>query len=192
MVILAIIQGKTYHIDVGFANLGAPSPLLLEENVQVKCVPGLEAQLIKRVIPDNVTDQKLWILENRGSHSKQWRSGYCFGEMEFLPQDFYTLNFRTMTDPASWFTKTFILTRILLKEGTEDEETEIQGTITITNDILQRRIDGGEAEVMMTFKSEQERIEALEKHFYVKLTDDEVKAISGSAAEIKSIDNSTT
>jgi arylamine N-acetyltransferase len=186
---LALIEGKTYHIDVGFANYSALTPLLLEENVQGNCTTGLEARLVKRVIADNVTDQKLWVLENRDSHSNQWKAGYCFGETEFLPQDFYTLNYRTMTDPASWFTTTFILTRILLKEGHDAELNEPQGTITINKDVLQRRIDGGETEVLMKFTSEEQRVEALEKYFFVKLTDSEVKAIWGTAAEIKLGDN---
>src|ERR1700761_5307721 len=102
MVILATIDGKLYHIDVGFANFGTLSPMPLEEGAQVNCVPGLEARLVRRTIPESVTDQKLWILETRDSHSGAWHNGYCFSEVEFMPLDFKTLNFRTMTDPASW------------------------------------------------------------------------------------------
>lgn len=185
MVIIAFIGDKKYHIDVGFANFGTLAPLLLVENSQEDCVPGLEARLVKRTIADNVTDQKLWVFETCDAHSKQWKAGYCFGETEFLPQDFYNLNFRTMKDPASWFTTTFILTRILLKEGPEAEDQVAQGTLTMFGNVLQRRLDGGESEVLLECKSETERVEALEKWFFVKLTEDEVQAISGTAAEIK-------
>jgi arylamine N-acetyltransferase len=90
----------------------------------VSCVPGLEARLTRRAIPDNVTDQKLWVLETRDSHSNEWKNGYCFGETEFLPQDFASLNFRTMRDPNSWFTSIFILTKVILDETTNKNENQ--------------------------------------------------------------------
>jgi arylamine N-acetyltransferase len=184
MVTLASIGGKTYHIDVGFANFGTLAPLPLEENAQTNCVPGLEARLVKRSIADNVTDQKLWVLETRDVHSNEWKAGYCFSEVEFLPQDFYTLNFRTMTDPSSWFTTTFIITRILLDESDESAESRPLGTLTMVGTTLQRRLDGGKAEVLLECRIEEERVQALEKWFFVKLTDDEIRAIKGSTAAI--------
>ena len=186
MVILAIIGGKTYHIDVGFANFGTLSPLLLEEGATVACVPGLEARLARRTIPDNVTEQKLWIFETRDSHSNTWKNGYCFGETEFLPLDFATLNFRTMRDPSSWFTTTFILTRVLLDEtGPDSEDKKAVGTLTLMGDTLQKRVDGGESEVILVCKSETDRIATLEKWFNVILNGEEQEAIRGVASEIK-------
>ena len=186
MVILAIIDSKTYHIDVGFTNYCALSPFPLEEKAVTKCVPGLEARLVRRSIPDNVTDQELWVLETRDSHSNAWKYGYCFGETEFLPQDFTTLNFRNMRDPTSWFTTTFVLTKILLVENTEeDKDRVVAGTLTMFGDTLQRRLDGGESEVLVVCKSEAERIGALEKWFGIILATEQRKAIKGFASEIK-------
>jgi arylamine N-acetyltransferase len=186
MIILILIRGKTYHVDVGFANYGSLSPLLLQENATAACVPGLEVRLIRKSIPDNVTDQKLWVLEVRDSHSNTWKNGYCFGETEFLPQDFTTLNFRTMRDPASWFTTTFILTRVLMEEsGASSEDKEAIGTLTIMGDTLQRRVHGGASEVILVCKSEPDRIAMLEKWFNVVLNTEEQRAIVGLASEIK-------
>jgi len=185
MVIIAFIEGKRYHIDVGFGNFGPLSPLLLEDSSHGLCVPGLEARLNYRTIADNVTDQKLWVLETCDTHSKDWKAGYCFGETEFLPQDFKSLNFRTMKDPTSWFTTTFVLTRIILKAGPESEEQEAQGTLTMFGNVLQRRVDGGATEVLLDCKSEAERVQTLEKWFFVKLTEEEIAAIKGTSAEIK-------
>jgi arylamine N-acetyltransferase len=186
MVILANINSKTYHIDVGFANFGTLSPLPLEDGAMVNCVPGLEARLVRRSIPDNVTDQKLWVLETRDSHSNVWKNGYCFGETEFLPQDFASLNFRTMRDPSSWFTTTFILTKVLLAEETDDSKDKVAvGTLTMFGDTLQRRLDGGDSEVILVCKSEAERVAALEKWFGIALSTEEKEAIKGFASEIK-------
>lgn len=186
MIILAIINSKIYHIDVGFANFGTLSPMPLEEGATVDCVPGLEARLAQRPIPDNVSDQKLWILETRDSHSNVWQNGYCFGETEFLPQDFVSLNFRTMRDPTSWFTTTFILTKVLLDENTaEGKDKKAIGTLTMVGDSLQRRLNGGESEVFLVCKSEGERVAALEKWFDVILNAEEQEAIKGTVCEIK-------
>jgi arylamine N-acetyltransferase len=179
MVILATIDAKVYHIDVGFANFGTIGPMLLEEGAMVNCVPGLEARLSRRTIPEAVTDQKLWIFETRDSHTNAWHNGYCFSEVEFLPLDFKSLNFRTMTDPASWFTVTFILTKVLL------DGNRAVGTLTMMGDTLQRRLEGGESEVILVCKGEIERIEALEKWFNVVLTAEQKAAIQNTAAEIK-------
>ena len=59
------------------------------------------------------------------------------------------------------------------------------GTLTILGDTLQRRINGGESEVVLVCKSEQERIEALEKWFNVFLTPEQTAAIRGMVSEIK-------
>jgi arylamine N-acetyltransferase len=185
MMILATINSQTYHIDVGFSNFGALTPMLLAENVTADCAPGLKVRLVRRVIPDSVTDQKLWVVEMQDSHSKVWNNGYCFSETEFLPQDFSNMNFRTMTDPASWFTSTFILTKLLLEDcGENGVDRKVVGALTMFDDTLERRIDGGEAEVLLTCKSESERVEALEKWFGVVLSDEEKEGIKGFKSEI--------
>jgi arylamine N-acetyltransferase len=185
MVILATINGKTYHIDVGFANFGTLTPLLLEDGASVNCVPGLIARLSYRSIAEYTTDQKLWILETKFDDSDEWQLGYCFGTTEFLPQDFQTLNFRTMTDPTSWFTFTVVITRVTLREGKE----EAKGTLTMFGDTIQRRVDGGASEVVEVCKSEEQRVKALEKWFGVVLNQEQTEAIKGFVSEIKSEDS---
>jgi len=189
MIIIIFIDDRKYLIDVGFGNFGPLSPILLEDGAQESGVPGLETRLVYRKIADNVTDQKLWVLETCDSTSKEWKAGYCFGETEFLPQDFYTFNFRSMTDPASWFTTTFVLTRITLKEGPEGVEQDAQGTLTMFGNVLHQRLDGGKSEVLLECKSEAERVEALEKWFSVKLTEEEIGAIKETSAEIKPVES---
>jgi len=181
MVIIATINSKIYHIDVGFANFGTLGPLPLEDGASVDCVPGLVARLVYRNIAEYTTDQKLWVLETKDINSTEWSPGYCFGTTEFLPQDFKTLNFRTMTDPTSWFTFTVVVTRVTLKEGKEEAE----GTLTMFGDTVQKRVDGGPSDVVEVCKSEEQRVTALEKWFGIVLSEEEIKAIGGHITEIK-------
>ena len=117
-------------------------------------------------------------LARAGANVTGWWSRTLFFARRY-PLDFKTLNFRTMTDPASWFTTTFILTKVRL-----DGEKAV-GTLTMVGDTLQTRIDGGESEVLLLCNSEEDRIGALEKWFDVVLTSGEKDAIKGTAAEIK-------
>jgi hypothetical protein len=59
------------------------------------------------------------------------------------------------------------------------------GTLTMLGDTLQRRIDGGDSEVLLVCKSEPERIAALQKWFGIFLTCEQRAAIKGIASEIK-------
>src|SRR5271156_3717037 len=128
MVILTTINNRKYQVDVGFGNFGAIGPILLEEGVQVPCVPGAEARLVYRAIANYTTDQKLWVLEIRNAMSNVWAAGYCFSELEFLPQDFELVNYRTYNDPTSHFTYQLIVTKVLLDEQGGEEAV---GTVTL-------------------------------------------------------------
>jgi arylamine N-acetyltransferase len=188
MVLIVTINSLPYHVDVGFANFGTLSPVHLEENTTVNCVPGLQARFVRRSIAENVTEQKLWILETCDSHSREWQPGYCFSEMEFLPRDFRTFNFRTMRDPTSWFTTTLVLTKVILSEeqssdGGENEKDAI-GTLTLFGDTLKRRVGGRRPEELVVCKSEDERVEVLQKWFDIVLSAEERVGIKGLASEI--------
>jgi arylamine N-acetyltransferase len=181
MVILATINDRVYHIDVGFGNYGTLSPIPLEDGASVDCVPGLVARLVFRSIAECTTDQKLWILEIKENHSSEWFPGYCFSTLEFLPQDFRTINYRMMTDPTSWFTYTVVLCRVALKEGKDEAE----GTITIFGNTIQKRVSGGASIIIEVFKSEEQRVKALENWFGVVLEEEDIKAIEGFVSEIR-------
>ena len=189
MIILASIEGKTYHIDVGFGSMGSVSPLLLKKGATSDGVPGNMCRLGRRVIAPNTTGQEMWILETKNASSQEWKTGYCFTELEFLPLDFRNLNFRTHRDPTSWFTYTLIVTRVLL-EGEEDGKIDgggkqAIGTVTLVNGNVSKRIGGGKSELVQAFETEMERVKALEEWFGVKLRDDEVNGMAGMATEIR-------
>jgi arylamine N-acetyltransferase len=127
----------------------------------------------------------MWVLETQDSHSKTWKNAYCFSEQEFLPQDFVTLNFRTMTDPKCWFTFILIMARVSLKDGGNGEK-EAEGTLTLRGDTLNRRIGGGETEVVEKCGSEQERVAVLKRYFGVELNKEEIQGIVGTKTAITS------
>jgi arylamine N-acetyltransferase len=186
MVILTTINSKLYLIDVGFSNFGTLSPMLLKKGELVKGVPGLEAQLAHRPLLGTESGQNFWILETRDSHSGGWKNGYCFCETEFFPPDFESMSYRAHTDPTSWFTTVFILTKVILDNNTtEGVNSEVIGTLNMVGSILQRRVNGKEKEVLLVCNSEPERIAALEKWFGVFLTTEEHKAIKGCVSEIE-------
>jgi arylamine N-acetyltransferase len=188
MVILARIDGATYHVDVGFGSQGSVTPLLLKEGEMAEGVPGNWVRLSRRCIAQSTSGQVMWVLETRNESVGVWKAGYCFSELEFFEEDFRNFNYRTHRDPTSWFTYTLVVTRVLLgseEDGGEGDGRRAVGTVTLVNSSVSRRIGGGKSEVLQEFKSEGERVLALEKWFGVKLRQDEVNGIVGMATHIR-------
>ena len=134
-------------------------------------------------LPDTDQTQKLWVLESRVKTHPVWQGCYCFDTLEWLPNDFEIINYRTSQDRASWFTHRLILVRILVDEETRTKPT---GTIILNGDKFERRSgESGETkEVVLEAKSEKERVEGLRKWFGIHLTPDEERGIRGTVAEI--------
>jgi arylamine N-acetyltransferase len=104
-------------VDVGFGSQGALRSIPLIPSSLVQSVPGLEGRLSYRPIaPLTQSSQKMWLFETRNTTSQTWNPGYCFSELEFLPEDFVNFNYKTSRDPLSWFTYRFVVTRVLLDE----------------------------------------------------------------------------
>jgi arylamine N-acetyltransferase len=181
MLILATIGGKKYNIDVGFTTFGITKPLPLDENVVMPCIPGLEARHVKQIMAQSVTDQWVWVFETRNTHTNEWSPGYCFTEVEWLPQDFHAMNLQLSADPTSWTTYTVLLTKLLVKED------EIEGMLTMFNTFVQRRVGGGEAELLAIVTSEAERVEALKNYFGIVLSEEQISGITGRVTEIQAV-----
>jgi arylamine N-acetyltransferase len=179
MLIIATIGGKKYNIDVGFTTFGITKPLPLDENVIMPCIPGLEARHVKQTMAQSVTDQWVWVFETRNVHSNEWSPGYCFTEVEWLPQDFDAMNLQLSADPMSWTTYTLLVTKLLLKEN------QVEGMLTMFNTFVQKRVGGGEAELLEVLGSEAERVKALEKYFGIVISEEQINGITGRVTEIK-------
>ena len=184
MVTIVTIGGKKYLVDVGVGSHGPTFPVPLEDGFSTMNVkPSHEIRLKKDHIPDNThksaPEQLMWVYSLRFSADSDWLPGYCFSEIEFLPQDFETMNFFVSKSPKSWFTYYVVCLKFLIDEESE----EIVGDITLFGrEVNERRL--GKGKMLATVTSEQERVDALEKYLGVRLTGPEKGGIQGMVSMI--------
>lgn len=181
MVNIVTIHGQKNMVDVGFGSFGPILPMRLRDGETVPNIPTSQMRLLyKPIAPCTDSSQKLWVFEVRTSPESSWSPQYCFSELEFLPQDFIIMNFSTSQSRRSWFTQRLVLTRIVLDE----EGKKPIGNLTLSTNELKGRLHG-QSETLMICKTEEERVQALEKYFYAKLRPEEIRGIQGLQSEIK-------
>jgi arylamine N-acetyltransferase len=113
--------------------------------------------------------QRVWIYFQRWGCGP-WEEIYNFSETEFFPADFDILNYYTIR--CSPFSRMVLVQRFLMDEKTGN----LYGTLVLLDDKLSQRTESGEA-LLATLSSEEERVAAFEKHFYINLTMEERTAI---------------
>ncbi|KIX03370.1 uncharacterized protein Z518_06922 [Rhinocladiella mackenziei CBS 650.93] len=184
-VIIVTLNHQKYLVDVGFGSQSPIHPLPLDKDPDLvyPSVPGAEVRLAYRPIaPNTDSSQCLWVLETRNKSHPHWAGGYCFTELEWLPEDFEIINYRTSQDPQSWFTHRLVLLKPLLDEETK---TKPIGTVILSGNVIERRIGEGKKEVVVDAKSEKERIVGLRTWFDVVLYPEEERGIAGMPSEIR-------
>lgn len=182
MILIVIIDGQKYMVDVGFGNFGPTRPLPLKEDDTVAvCMAPAEMRVAKDT-PLEFTDrsQKLWIYQIRHNPESNWIPQYSFSEVEFLPQDFVTLNYSTSHRPTSWFVQALVCTRAILDAA----GTEPIGIYILAGKEVKRRLHG-ETEVVETFEKEEDRVNALAKWFDMHFLEHETEGIQGLVSAIK-------
>jgi arylamine N-acetyltransferase len=180
MLIIVTICGRKYMVDVGFGTSGAVQPVLLEHGQIVQNVPTSQGRLVHRPIAENTdSSQSLWIFEVQNSPESPWTPQYCFTQVEFLPQDFMVMNLSTSQSRTSWFPQRFVLTKVILDRGHE----RAIGNLTLFHDELKQRLNG-RSDMLVTCRTEQQRVMVLEEYFGVKLRADEIRGIQGLPSEI--------
>jgi arylamine N-acetyltransferase len=181
MVNLVTIGESKYHVDVGFGADGPMVPMPLERSgtVQTHIKPA-SARLQWRNIPGNTDpNQRLWVYEYRRNDENDWEIKYCYSELEFQPQDYAMMNYFTSTSNRIFFTRLIVADlKIMGDDG------ELVGKLSLAGNSLKWNIHG-EKTKEIEFKSEAERLEALEKYFGMKFGDAEREGISGLPSEIK-------
>ncbi|KAF7117774.1 hypothetical protein CNMCM5793_006954 [Aspergillus hiratsukae] len=181
MVLIVTIDGQKYMVDVGFGSNGPTGPLPMKENEVAVCIAPSEMRLIKDSIPEFVDkSQKVWICQVRRDPESEWIPMYSFSEVEFLPQDFEVMNFMTSQHPTSWFTQSFVCTKVILS----DDGLEPRGIYVMSGKEVKRRL-GKETEVVATLANEDDRRQALAKYFDMHFQDHEVEGIQGLTSQIK-------
>ena len=180
MVNLVTIDGKKYLVDIGFGARGAVAPVLLQHGITMDNVPTSQGQLLYRTIEPSIDQsQKMWVFEVRNSPEEKWMAVYCFGETEFLPQDFDSINYATSNSRASWFSYRLVLQRMVA----DNESKKIIGTIVMSGEEMKQRADG-ETLVLATCKTEADRVKALKTFWDIELRPDEIRGIRGTVTAL--------
>lgn len=178
--IVTLSSGPKYMLDVGFGGNGPIQPLLLDPSAaHTQHIAPAEARLLHKNIPHNTDpDQKLWQYQHRIDPQSEWQTMYCFTEIEFLPEDYEIMNFWTSQSRKSWFTYRFIAVKMIL------EGEEVVGTLIFDGSDVKRRVKG-KTEQSRTCKTEEERVQALEDVFGLRMTDEERRGIGGMVTELR-------
>ncbi|KAF2849841.1 arylamine N-acetyltransferase 1 [Plenodomus tracheiphilus IPT5] len=182
MVNLVTIGETKFHVDVGFGADGpiVPMPLDRSGTIQKHISPG-SARLDWRNISDNTDpNQRYWVYEYRRNDESDWEGlKYAFTELEFLPQDYAVMSLFTSTSQRTFFTRVVVVERKIM-----DDNGELVGKLSINGNNMKRRI-GADLKEEIDFESEQQRLDALEKHWGIKSGAADREGIRGLASEIR-------
>lgn len=184
MINIVTVGDSRYVVDVGFgANYCAIKPLRLIHDAQgTENIAPAAVRLVWKAIEGNVNQlQKLWVYQHRIKPESDFKDMYCFTDTEFRPADFEMMNYYTSTHPKVIFTQRLMCMKMLL--GDDEKKDEISGVLILQSN-LKKRI-GSESQELMAFKSEDDRVKALEEYFDISLTPAEREAIKGTVVEIR-------
>lgn len=183
MINIVIIAETKYHVDVGFGGNGpiVPMPLDRSGTISEHIKPGAARLQWRNVFGNTDSNQRLWVYEHRIDEDSEWVMVYCFTELEFLPNDYAIMNYFTSTSRHSFFTRT-----ILVEKKIRNQSGELIGSVIMGDKDLKWRIYGKKVEeTQIEFKSEKDRLDALEKYFNICFSEVERVGIQGLPSEIK-------
>lgn len=168
------------QVDVGFGTNGATAPLPLQDGASSTRIAPSEMRLVKDTLVE-FTDksQKVWIYQVRHNPESEWLSMTCFYDMELLPQDFELMNFATSQRRTSWFTQSFVCTRMILDSAGK----EIIGQYILAGKDIKRRLHG-QTEQVQVLEKEEDRVKGLAEYFDMNLRANEIQGIRGMTSEI--------
>ncbi|KAF2103852.1 cysteine proteinase [Rhizodiscina lignyota] len=188
MINIVTIGDNRYAVDVGFGANGQTQPLLLDksETVHAGITPASKRVVWRNIAQNTNPHQRLWVYEHRNDDSSKWQEMYCFTDLEFLPADYDVMNYYTSTSRQTFFTHIVLCSRMIFggEVGLEDEADEIVGVYILYGETLKKRLHG-ENEVLIEFKSEDERLKALEDYFGISFNQGERSAINGLVSAIQ-------
>ncbi|KAH8804480.1 putative N-acetyltransferase family protein [Xylogone sp. PMI_703] len=187
MVNIVAIGSEKYSVDCAFGNNGPTLPIPLQDGFTSQNTGdssgGTQLCLKREHLPNTIhrtDDQLLWIYNIRYGPTQPWVPCYCFGELEFHPNDFRAMNYFTSTSPTSIFTQKVVCMRFLIDKDTA----AVLGDLTLFETVVKER-KYEKSTVLVELKSEQERVEALKKYFDIDLSEAERNGINGTASMIK-------
>lgn len=172
-------------VDVGFGGDGPIQPFPLIDSHIVENIGTQELRLVHSNIPPQTVlnkTNKLWIYQYRNNSALEWNSFYAFPELEFFAPDFNIMNYFISHSPESFQTYRLLVVKFLRAQDVE-KEAHIHAKIMLVGDQVKLNT-GGRTSVIQTCRSEEERVEALEKHFGIKLSEEERLGIRGRSSEL--------
>lgn len=159
---------------------GACRPIEVKDGQIIQNVPSAEGRLVyQNVAPFTDQNQRLWIFQTRIDKESPWMATFCFSELEFIPEDFEVMNFKTSSSRASWFTYRLVLNHVILDQETD----EPIGAMTLVGGEVKRRLHGT-SEVVEVCNNETERVRALKQWFDIDLREEEIRGIRGMASDL--------
>jgi arylamine N-acetyltransferase len=192
---LVKIAGTKYLLDGGFGPQESPRPLALRPGVSETQIAPAQMRVVYEPIPQNLDQsQRIWIYQHRPNEESNWAHMYCFTDMEFTPEDIFSMNFSPWLNPQTFFTHKVVAVRFTTDRtreedpGADDETTlegEIDGSLTLNQDVMKWR-RGGKKIAEWKFRCDEERQDALKKYFGIVLSEEDREAIKGTAAEVAS------
>ncbi|KAJ5272215.1 hypothetical protein N7524_005484 [Penicillium chrysogenum] len=181
MILIVVIDGMKYMVDVGFGNNCATAPLLLQEGATATAIAPSEMRIVReRIAEFTDPNQKIWIYQTRYNPESKWLDQVCFSDVEFLPQDFGVMNFSVSQSRTSWFTQFFVCIRMILDQS----GTEIIGQCVMSGKEVKERLRG-QTEILQVLQTEEDRVRALAKYFDMHLRESEIQGIRGMTSELK-------
>lgn len=194
-------DGTIWSTDVGFGGDGPTSPLLLQDDpdqepLVVKNLGTQDIRLRRGVFPDTVREEanKVWLYEYRNGPDAEWNTYYAFGETESSHWDLECANFWVMAHPDSFQRKQLLAVKFLRGpdtingelNGNDKKETtsvEIIGKVMLADGVLKENM-GGKTKVLKECRTEEERVEVLQRYFDIYLTDEQLEGIKGFETEL--------
>lgn len=178
--IITFPDGSRYSCDVGFGGDGPTKPLPLISEHSIPNLGSQEIRLLHDTLPGHLTEpEKVWIYQYRNGTDKPWNSFYAFAENEWNLSEFDVVNYWASTHPDSFQTYTVLIVRFLRTPGTD----KIYGKVMLVNGDVKQNL-GGKTSVVLSCKTEEERIKALKEMFNITLTDEEREGIKGRGSEL--------
>jgi arylamine N-acetyltransferase len=183
--IVTLEDGSKYVVDVGFGGDGPIQPLPLLDGHVVQNISTQELRLVQsRIPPQTLQDEtnKMWIYQYRNNPSVEWNSFYAFPSLEFFAPDFEIMNYFISHSPDSFQTYRLLVVKFLRTQD-ENADASIHAKIMLVNDQVKVNT-GGRTSVIQTCRTEEERVQALEKYFGIKLNEEERLGINGRSTEL--------
>ncbi|RYP87422.1 hypothetical protein DL769_000518 [Monosporascus sp. CRB-8-3] len=183
--IVTFPDGSKYHVDVDFGGDGATLPLPLVVGLAHRNLGTQEIRLVRDWMPTQrkrTEEAKLWIYQYRNRTESAWNSFYAFAELEFTQADFEVINWWTSHSPGFYQALTILLIKFLRREGGSGQQ-EICGKRMLVNGLVKENL-GGKTKVVQECKTEEEKIDVLDRYFGIRLTEEERLGIRGWATEL--------